>query len=101
MRLRMGGLRALQTGAAKACAHIRRTVGRRSRLTPERAVGPGRSEQPPSDRGWFCWRIMRVPGRSMAPTLDDGDHVLLKSCGHFRRRRPGDVACIRRGDGPM
>lgn len=37
----------------------------------------------------------------MMPTLDDGDHVLLKRYGRFRRPRQGDVACIRRGDGPM
>jgi len=37
----------------------------------------------------------------MAPALDDGDHVLLKRYGRFRRPRPGDVACIRRGDEPM
>jgi len=37
----------------------------------------------------------------MVPTLDDGDYVLLKRYGRFRRPRPGDVACIRRGDGPM
>lgn len=44
---------------------------------------------------------MRVRGRSMAPSLDDGDHVLLKRYGRFRRPRPGDVACIRRKDEPM
>ena len=37
----------------------------------------------------------------MVPALQDGDHVLLKRYGRFRRPRPGDVACIRRGDGPM
>jgi hypothetical protein len=37
----------------------------------------------------------------MAPSLDDGDHVLLKRYGRLRRPRPGDVACIRRGDEPM
>lgn len=37
----------------------------------------------------------------MFPTLDDGDHVLLNRYGRFRRPRPGDVACIRRGDEPM
>ena len=37
----------------------------------------------------------------MAPSLDDGDHVLLKRYGRFRRPRPGDVACICRGDEPM
>lgn len=37
----------------------------------------------------------------MVPTLDDGDYVLLKRYGRFRRPRTGDVACIRRGDGPM
>jgi hypothetical protein len=29
-------------------------------------------------RAWFGWRIIRVRGRSMVPTLNDGDHVLLK-----------------------
>ncbi len=37
----------------------------------------------------------------MAPSLEDGDHVLLKRYGRFRRPRSGDVACIRRGDEPM
>lgn len=37
----------------------------------------------------------------MAPSLDDGDHVLLRRYGRFRRPRPGDVACIRRADEPM
>jgi hypothetical protein len=41
-------------------------------------------------------------GRSMMPTLNDGDHVLLKRYGRFRRPQPGDVACIRSGGGePM
>lgn len=47
------------------------------------------------------WRLIHVRGRSMVPTLGDGDHVLLKRYGRFRRPRPGDVACIRRGDEPM
>lgn len=37
----------------------------------------------------------------MVPTLDDGDYVLLKRYGRFRRPREGDVACIRRGVAPM
>jgi hypothetical protein len=37
----------------------------------------------------------------MVPTLDDGDHVLLKRYGRFHRPRQGDVACIRRCDAPM
>ena len=37
----------------------------------------------------------------MVPSLDDGDHVLVKRYGRFRRPLPGDVACIRRGDEPM
>lgn len=54
-----------------------------------------------SDRAWFGWRIIRVRGRSMVPMLNDGNHVLLKRYGRFRRPRPDDVVCIRRGDGPM
>lgn len=54
-----------------------------------------------SDRGWLGWRIIRVRGRSMVPTLEDGEHVLLKRYGRFRRPRTGDVTCIRRGDEPM
>ena len=49
----------------------------------------------------FGWRVVRVRGRSMAPALDDGDHVLLKCYGRFRRPRRGDVACICRTDEPM
>lgn len=37
----------------------------------------------------------------MVRTLDDGDRVLLKPYGWFRRSRTADVACIRRRDGPM
>lgn len=37
----------------------------------------------------------------MLPTLNDGDDVLLKCYARFRRPQPGDVTCIRRGDGPM
>ena len=37
----------------------------------------------------------------MVPTLGDGDYVLLKRYGRFRRPRPGDVAFTRRGEGPM
>jgi len=37
----------------------------------------------------------------MAPSLNDGDHVLLRRYGRFHRPRPGDVACICRNDGPM
>lgn len=54
-----------------------------------------------NDRGWFSWRIIRVRGRSMIPTLEDGNHILLKRYGRFGRPWKGDVACIRRGDGPM
>jgi hypothetical protein len=37
----------------------------------------------------------------MVPTLEDGDHVLLKRYGRLRRPQPSDVACISRSDGPM
>lgn len=53
-----------------------------------------------SGQRWFGWRIIRVRGRSMVPTLNDGDHVLLKRYGRFRRPKTGDAACICRGDGP-
>ncbi len=37
----------------------------------------------------------------MAPLLADGDHVLLKRYGRFRRPRSGDVACIARAGEPL
>ncbi|TAJ84856.1 MAG: hypothetical protein EPO10_25790 [Reyranella sp.] len=43
--------------------------------------------------------MIRVP--AAAATIDAGAHVLLKRYGRFCGPRTGDVACIRRGDGPM
>lgn len=37
----------------------------------------------------------------MAPLLANGDHVLLKRYGKYRRPRSGDVACIAREGEPM
>lgn len=39
----------------------------------------------------FGWRIARVEGNSMVPTLVDGDYVLARK----RIATPGDVALIR------
>ncbi|MDE1173183.1 MAG: S24/S26 family peptidase [Parvibaculaceae bacterium] len=44
----------------------------------------------------FGWWLIRVRGRSMEPTLCDGDHVLVRRPGRWRPARPGDVVCIRR-----
>lgn len=47
------------------------------------------------------WRLIRVRGRSMEPTLRDGDLVLARSGGRGRAPRTGDVVCIRRPNEPQ
>ncbi len=49
----------------------------------------------------FGWWLVRVRGRSMEPTLRDGDHVLVRSHGRARPVRTGDVVCIRRKGEPQ
>ncbi len=41
------------------------------------------------------WGVVRVEGRSMAPTLEDGDYVIVRDYGPGRRRpRVGDIALL-------
>jgi len=44
------------------------------------------------------WGLARVHGRSMQPTLYDGDRLLLD---HRRTPAPGDVAVVRLPDGVL
>lgn len=44
----------------------------------------------------FGWRLYRVRGRSMQPTLRDGDYALARLAGHGRTPRSGDIVCLRR-----
>lgn len=43
----------------------------------------------------FGWRLIRVRGRSMMPTLQDGDLVLARAAGRGRAHRAGDVVSLR------
>ncbi len=47
---------------------------------------------PPAGR----WGVVVVRGRSMLPTLRDGDRLLVRYAG---RRRPGRIALVRLPDG--
>lgn len=50
----------------------------------------------------FGWRLIRINGHSMAPTLDDGDYALARIPSSRRQPVIGDVVLFQRnGERPM
>jgi phage repressor protein C with HTH and peptisase S24 domain len=48
---------------------------------------------------WLGWKLVRVRGRSMLPTLGDGDYVIVRQRDRGRAPGEGDVVCLsRRGE---
>ncbi|WP_292636582.1 S24/S26 family peptidase [Novosphingobium sp.] len=45
--------------------------------------------------------LVRVRGRSMLPTLREGDYILLRRCGRWFSPGEGDIVCVHRCGEPM